>query len=213
MPWFYAGSTPLSTAWTGLPAGTLHTLLGMVRLTESKDASAFGHSARVAAYGARLAMAAGLSVADLPALEFGFLLHDIGKAAVSDQILQKPQRLTTTEYEAVKHHPEAGAWLLAPLLQNVEPRIVDVVLHHHERFDGAGYPAGLKGEAIPLWARICSIADACDVMTSLRPYRSPRSVDQAVDELCRCSGTQFDPLLTKLFIVEVVPKTQLALGL
>lgn len=204
MPWKNKGTTYRPTVWAELPVGLKQTLLGLIQVMEAKDPTGSGHSARVAAYGAQLARIAGLSPADLPAFEFGSLLHDIGKAAVSDQILHKPGRLTPAEYQAVMAHPVAGAWLLRPVLQDVDPRILDLVLYHHEHYDGSGYPEGLSGEAIPLWARICSIADAWDVMTSLRPYRSPFSLDRAVAELGRCAGTQFDPELTRLFIDQVI---------
>jgi HD-GYP domain-containing protein (c-di-GMP phosphodiesterase class II) len=205
MPCQYVATTPRPTEWAGLPDGLQQTLLGVVQALERKETTGPGHSARVAAYGTRLARAAGMAEADLLAFRFGLLLHDIGKIAVSDGILQKPGPLTASEYQAVQVHPLAGAWLLRPVLQDVEPRILDVVLHHHERFDGTGYPHGLRGQEIPLWSRMCSIADAWDAMTSTRPYQSPISVERAVAELQRGTSTQFDPELTALFIHNVVP--------
>jgi HD-GYP domain-containing protein (c-di-GMP phosphodiesterase class II) len=201
----YSSAAPPLWNWEELPVSLRQTLLGVVQVLEAKDSAGPGHSARVTAYGIRLARAAGLSQGEIPAFGFGTLVHDIGKIAIADGILQKPGPLSALEYKAVQTHPLVGAWLLRPLLQEVEPRVLDVVLYHHERFDGTGYPHALTGEAIPLWGRICSIADAWDAMTCPRPYRSPFSVEQAVAELRACSGTHFDPDLTALFIDKIVP--------
>ncbi|MFZ5825637.1 MAG: HD-GYP domain-containing protein [Bacillota bacterium] len=198
-------TTLWSTEWTGLPTALQQTLCSIVQALEDKDASGPGHSARVAAFGARLAQSTGLSPADIQVFMFASFLHDIGKIAVSDVILQKRGPLSAAEYLAVQVHPLAGAHLLRPLLHDAEPRILDVVLYHHERFDGKGYPHGVAGTSIPLWARICSIADAWDVMTTVRPYRPRLSLEEALDELHRCSGTQFDPELVTLFVDTVVP--------
>lgn len=205
MAWGHNSTAPPHWEWGELPAGVRQILLGIVQVWEAKDWAGPGHSARVTAYGTRLARAAGLSEAEIQAFGFGTMVHDIGKIAIADGILHKPGPLTAVEYEAVRAHPLVGAWLLRPAFQEVEPRVLDVVLYHHERFDGTGYPQALKGAAIPLWGRLCSIADAWDVMTSPRAYRSPFSFERAVDELHRCSGTHFDPELTALFIDQIIP--------
>jgi HD-GYP domain-containing protein (c-di-GMP phosphodiesterase class II) len=201
-----AATTLSPSEWTGLPGGLQQTLFGVVQALETKFNTGQGHSFRVAAYGTRLARAAGLAEADIPALRFGLLLHDIGKIAVSDRILQKTGPLSPEEYREVQVHPLVGLWLLRPVLHDADPRILDVVLHHHERLDGTGYPYGLKGNEISLWTRICSIVDAWDAMTSMRPYHSPFPVERAVGELQQGTGTQFDPELTTLFIHKVIPE-------
>lgn len=205
MAWEQIFTAPPQGNREELRVGLRQTLLGIVHILEKKDSEGPGHSARVTAYGTRLARAAGLSQTDIGAFELGTLLHDVGKIAIPDGILQKPGPLSALEYKTVQAHPVIGAWLLRPVFQDMEPRVLDVVLYHHERFDGTGYPHGLTGRAIPLWGRICCIADTWDVMTSPRPYRSPFSAEQAVAELRRCSGTQFDPELTSLFIDRILP--------
>jgi len=210
LTWEHVSAAPPLWEWEELPVSVRQTLLGVVQTLEAKDSAGPGHSARVTAYGTRLARAAGLSPSEILAFGFGTLIHDIGKIAISDGILQKPGRLSALEYKSVQAHPLVGGWLLRPVLQDVDPRVLDVVLHHHERFDGTGYPHALTGTEIPLWARLCCIADAWDVMTSPRVYRSPFTVEEAVAELRRCSGTQFDPDLTALFIDWVVPETTVA---
>lgn len=205
MAWEHMYAPPPNWTWEGLPVSLRQTLLGIVQVLEAKDNVGRGHSGRVTAYATRLARATGLSQTDIHVFGFGTLIHDIGKVAISDGILQKPGPLSALEYKAVQAHPVVGAWMLRPVFQDVEPRVLDVVLCHHERFDGTGYPRALAGKAIPLWGRMCAIADAWDVMTSPRSYRSVFSVEQAVAELRRCSGTHFDPELTALFVDKVVP--------
>ncbi|MBO9534416.1 MAG: HD domain-containing protein, partial [Solirubrobacteraceae bacterium] len=126
-----------------------------------------------------------------PQLQYGFLLHDIGKLAVPDAVLCKPGALTSDEWGMMRRHPGEGARILSsiPFLKGA----VDVVLHHHERWDGGGYPDGLTGDKIPVGARLFSIADTIDAMTSDRPYRSALPLPAAIDEVVRLSGSQFDP--------------------
>jgi HD-GYP domain-containing protein (c-di-GMP phosphodiesterase class II) len=145
----------------------------------------------VHAIGLLLARAIAPAEADDPQLAYGFLLHDIGKLSVPDAVLKKPGPLTDSEWTLMRRHPEAGARILdaIPFLD----RAVDVVLHHHERWDGRGYPAGLEADGIPLWARIFSVADTVDAITSNRPYRRGRPLEQAVREIVARAGTQFDP--------------------
>jgi response regulator RpfG family c-di-GMP phosphodiesterase len=137
---------------------------------------------------------------ELEAVAFGAILHDIGKIAMSDRVLNKPGRLDEVELERMREHPEIGGRICDPLASAV--RFGPIIRHHHERWDGTGYPRGLAGEEIPLGARIVAIADAYDAITFGRPYRRARTHDQAVDELARCSGSQFDPALVPYFITE-----------
>jgi len=131
-------------------------------------------------------------------------LHDIGKIGVRDSILNKPGPLSMDEYEIVKKHPSIGDSIVSELGLSPEER--SIIRHHHERWDGAGYPDGLSGEQIPLLARILSVADAFDAMTSKRAYRNAMSLDQALAELFKNRGKQFDPLALDAFL-EVVKKT------
>jgi HD-GYP domain-containing protein (c-di-GMP phosphodiesterase class II) len=124
-------------------------------------------------------------------LACGFLLHDVGKLAVPDAVLNKPGPLDADEWELMRRHPEKGAKILStiPFLD----RALDIVRHHHERWDGTGYPAGLPGDEIPLWARIFAVVDTVDAITSDRPYRQGRPLEVALEELRAGSGSQFDP--------------------
>jgi HD-GYP domain-containing protein (c-di-GMP phosphodiesterase class II) len=128
-------------------------------------------------------------------MAYGFLLHDIGKLAVPDAILRAPGRLSEEQWSLMRRHPEEGVRMLShvPFLG----RALDVVHHHHERWDGGGYPDGLRGDEIPLWARIFCVIDALDAMTAERPYRAARSYEVALEEIRRHSGTQFDPAVVE----------------
>jgi putative nucleotidyltransferase with HDIG domain len=126
------------------------------------------------------------------------LLHDIGKIGTYDYLLDKTERLTEEEFEFVKKHPEKSARILEPI-SRFEP-IIDIIKCHHEQYDGSGYPYGLKGEGIPLMARVLCVADCYDSMTADRPYRRAQGREYAISELRRCSGTQFDPEMVKVFI-------------
>jgi HD-GYP domain-containing protein (c-di-GMP phosphodiesterase class II) len=174
---------------------TLHALSAAL---ESRDRETEGHALRVVAYTARLAQQAGLDRQQLQPLLRGALLHDVGKIGVPDSILNKAGPLTDGEWKEMRRHPLIGAQMLQeiPFLADALP----VVRHHHERFDGSGYPHGLKGEAIPLGARIFSVVDTFDAITSDRPYRTARSVSEARAEIMRCAGTQFDPSVVEAFL-------------
>jgi HD-GYP domain-containing protein (c-di-GMP phosphodiesterase class II) len=126
------------------------------------------------------------------------VLHDIGKIAIPDEILRKPGRLTAEEFDVIRTHPARGEAILAPLeeLRSVLPAI----RHHHERFDGQGYPDQLAGKNIPLHARIICVADSFDAMTSKRYYHEAKSLEEGLEEIARCSGSQFDPGLAECFI-------------
>jgi ribonuclease P protein subunit RPR2 len=167
------------------------TVRALSNAVEARDAYTGKHAERVAAYGAVLAGHAGLDLGGRPEIEFGFLLHDVGKVAVPDAILFKPDRLTAEEYLRVARHPVVGAQILHDVAFLGDG--LEVVLHHHERWDGGGYPDGLAGESIPLAARVFAVADTLDALTSDRPYRQATSWLQARGIINAECGTQFDP--------------------
>lgn len=168
-----------------------------VNTLEAKDAYTAGHSQRVSEYAVALAKQVGLSAAEVETIHIAAHLHDIGKIGVPDGILLKSGPLKPSEYLVIQDHPQLGADILAgvPGLDAVAA----IVKHHHERFDGAGYPDRLEGYAIPLGARIVAIADAYDAMTSHRAYRRPLSCLEALAEIQSARARQFDPALTDAF--------------
>jgi HD-GYP domain-containing protein (c-di-GMP phosphodiesterase class II) len=167
------------------------TVESLATAIEAKDVTTGGHIERVRRLGLLLANEIVPREARDPEMAYGFLLHDIGKLAVPDAILRASGRLTEEQWALMRRHPEEGVRMLSgvPFLD----RALDVVRYHHERWDGGGYPAGLRGKEIPLWARIFSVVDALDAMTAERPYRPARSYQAALAEIRRHSGTQFDP--------------------
>jgi putative nucleotidyltransferase with HDIG domain len=180
----------------GLMMGLLHSLTSAV---DAKDAYTCGHSERVALVSRHLAQQMGLSEKDVEQIYMAGLLHDVGKIGVPEAVLQKTGKLTPEEFEQMKRHPQIGARILQDIKQVRE--IVPGVLHHHERYDGKGYPTGLAGEKIPLMGRIICLADCFDAMTSNRTYRKALPLEVALTEIRRCSGTQFDPRLTEYFLL------------
>jgi ribonuclease P protein subunit RPR2 len=172
------------------------TVRALALVVEAKDAGTGQHLERCRVYGMALLAEMGVADANREA-EFGFLLHDAGKVGVPERILNKPGPLTAAEWRIMRTHPVIGYQLVAdiPFLATA----AQVVRCHHETFDGTGYPEGLRGEEIPLPARAFSVVDAFDAMTVDRPYRRAFSVDQAVSELQRMAGTQFDPDVVGLF--------------
>ncbi len=179
----------------------LATVRTLGSVIEVKDPDLRGHSDAVAEYVLAVADRLEMEPRRREELLFGALLHDVGKVGISERILLKPGPLTDEERSVMQLHPRIGFHLIRqiPALQPIAP----AVLHHHERFDGDGYPGGLRGETIPLEARIIAVADAFSAMTTERPYRQPTSVEEACAELERCAGEQFDPQVVRLFVEEV----------
>ncbi|MGB9803718.1 HD-GYP domain-containing protein [Desulfofundulus sp.] len=167
----------------------------LVSALEARDPYSCGHSRRVADMAVALARLVGLKGGELEMVHIAAHLHDIGKIGIPDQILRKPGRLLPHEYAIIQRHPEIGYNILAKSRQL--KRIAVIVLHHHERWDGKGYPRGLKGEAIPLGSRIIALCDAVDAMTSERPYRPPLSWQQCWQEVLAGKARQFDPVLVE----------------
>ena len=173
-------------------------LASFSRALELRDPSLRGHGDRVALHAERIARVFGWNDARVAALRIAAVIHDLGKLTVPVEILRKPGSLTESELAEVRRHPGAGARMLdaMPAFRPVIP----FVLHHHERWDGGGYPNGRRAEEIPLEARILAVADAFDAMTSPRPYRPAISTEASLAEVDRCSGSQFDPTVAQAFL-------------
>lgn len=170
----------------------------LVSLVDLRDFYTGGHSSRVATYARNIGVRLGLADSDLDRVVMAALLHDIGKIGVPDHVLLKQGMLTDEEFGLIKKHPELG-WMA---LKNIEDfkSLSLIVLHHHERMDGRGYPGGLQGNAIPLGARIISVADSYDALTTNRPYRKARTQQLAIEELLSCEKTQFDSRILAAFL-------------
>jgi len=168
------------------------------QLLDLKDLNTGVHSTRLAEWGVRVGRELGLEEAELQNLEVAALLHDIGKVGIPDSILRKPERLDPEEYALMKKHSEYG-WAVLRMLPGFERAALDI-LHHHESFDGKGYPAGLTGAEIPVVSRIVCVIDAFDAMVSSRPYRKGLPYQEAVRRLNEASGTQFDPVVVQSFL-------------
>jgi putative nucleotidyltransferase with HDIG domain len=173
------------------------TLRALTAALEARDSETHGHSERVVSYSLRLGREYGLDEPQMKALEFGSLLHDIGKIGVPDSILRKPAKLTEEEWVRMREHPLHGQ----QILRGIEflEGAARVVAQHHEKWDGSGYPLGVSGEQIDLCARIFSVADAFDAMTSDRVYRRGKSYEAAAQELDEWAGRQFDPTVVQAF--------------
>jgi putative nucleotidyltransferase with HDIG domain len=188
----------------------LNTITALAATIDAKDHSTHGHSKKVMEYSVAIARELGLEKEEIETIRFAGLLHDIGKIGISEGILLKQDRLTDAEFDLISEHPKLGLLIMKQcgFLNKIAP----LTYHHHEKYDGTGYPDRIKGNEIPLGARILSVADSFEVMTSTRPYREALPVDLAVEELKRCSGTQFDPSVVKAFMRvlargEVVPRS------
>lgn len=170
----------------------------LISVINAKDRYTYGHVERVVIYSRIIAEGLGLDIEDKNNLVYGAYLHDIGKINISKEILNKKGKLTDEEWNELKQHPENGVEIIKPV-KSLE-KVIPLILHHHERYDGKGYPYNLKGEEIPYLSRILTIADSFDAMTSSRPYNIRKSYDEALEELKRCKGLQFDPELVDKFI-------------
>jgi putative two-component system response regulator len=173
-------------------------IAALANAVEAKDELTEQHCQRLSALAHRLGGEIGLASSELRAVIFGAVLHDVGKIGIRDAILTKPGPLTAEEWQEMRRHPLIGERICEPLVTSRE--FAPIIRHHHERWDGKGYPDGLRGDAIPIGARIVGVADAFDAMVHARPYRAARTVEQAVEELRRESGRQFDPTLVAAFV-------------
>jgi putative nucleotidyltransferase with HDIG domain len=179
------------------PRQTEQRLQILLHFLRYKSLHLYRHSLSVYSIAHSLAQSLSLSETEISTIKLAALCHDVGKIMLPDDILQKAGKLTQQEFETMKQHSASGAQLLQRM--NMPRQMIPLVYHHHERWDGAGYPDGIAGNTIPLGARIIALSDAFDAMTSHRPYQSPRTSVQALTELERCAGTQFDPFLTNHF--------------
>lgn len=177
----------------------LSTIVTLSGIAEAKDFYTDKHMKDIAEYSVDIARKLGLSEADVENIRMAALLHDLGKITVPDDILKKPGRLSEEEMEVIRKHPAHGA----KMIESIEPMkdAREIIRHHHEYYDGSGYPDGLRGEDIPLGARIIGVADAFDAMTSNRPYRKALPMDKVIKELKDFSGIQFDPDIVKVLIL------------
>ncbi len=187
----------------------LSIIYALAATVDAKDHYTYGHSRKVSEYAVAMAEILGLPEDKVATLRAASLLHDIGKVGIPDSILSKEGPLTDKEWEPVKAHPQLGVEILRHIIDLIN--CLPAILHHHEHYDGKGYPSGLKGNNIPVEGRILAIADAYDAMTSPRPYREQLPPQEALNELKRCAGTQFDPEMVDIFcqIVESIPSKRL----
>jgi HD-GYP domain-containing protein (c-di-GMP phosphodiesterase class II) len=176
----------------------IDTLRILIAAIDSRDDYTFGHSTRVAKMSLLIGRRLNLDTESLKKLQMACLFHDVGKIRLSDSILNKNLSLDEQEIILMNKHPEHGSEILG--LADSLRQYIPSILHHHEWYDGNGYPAGIKGEKIPVFSAIISLTDAYDAMTSKRPYRDVMSKEAAVEELQRCRGTQFNPRLTDIFV-------------
>ncbi|AOT71694.1 HD domain-containing phosphohydrolase [Geosporobacter ferrireducens] len=197
-------SDSILTKISQLQKSYLQTIEALVTTIEVKDPYTKGHSERVAKYS--LLISNYLHIDNAGIIETAALIHDIGKIGIPESILNKPGRLTEDEFSYIKQHPEIGYKILDMIEEFHE--IKHIIRHHHEWFNGQGYPLGLSGEAIPLGARVIAVADAFDAMTSSRPYKPPSSASEALEEIRRMSGKQFDPSVVNAFLAVMNPSLQ-----
>lgn len=191
-------NSELTETYGKLENAYLESVQTLRNTVEAKDTYTRGHSDRVSEYSVLIGKKLGLSEKDLETLRVGGLFHDIGKIGVPDSILQKNGSLDDDEYSQIKQHPNIGVHILAHA--TIFKDILDIVEHHHEKYDGSGYPSKLAGEDIPYLARIAAIADSFDAMASRRSYRDALPIETIISEFERCRGTQFDPEIDDLFL-------------
>ncbi|MCL5024893.1 MAG: HD domain-containing protein [Chloroflexi bacterium] len=188
----------LETALEQMMAPEMAMLHTLTEVLEARDGYTAGHSNSVSKYAGLIARQMGLSDPEAERVERAAMLHDIGKVGVPDAVLLKPGPLDDAEWSAICNHPSVGARILAPL--EAFRKEADLLLHHHERWDGQGYPSGLKGNDIPLGARILAVADVFNALTSARPYRTAHSVEEAIAMLRKMAGVQLDPKVVEAFL-------------
>lgn len=181
-----------------LERAEIDTIEALILTAEAKDFYTHGHSKRVARYSLAIAKEMGLTREEQATIERSAILHDLGKIGISDNILKKDGKLTEREWEIMKAHPQMGTDILRPL--RFLTKETDIILHHHEMYDGSGYPAGLKGDDIPLGAQIIAVADTFDAMNTARSYRGPLPRDKIVSELQEASGRQLNKSIAKVFL-------------
>lgn len=174
------------------------TAITLAKAIEKRDRYTGGHTDRVTEYAKLTAKQLDWPEERLAVLELAGHLHDVGKIGVPDAVLNKPGKLTVEEFEMMKAHPEIGEQIIRGI--DFLEALVPYVLYHHERYDGKGYPKGLSGEAIPIEGRLLAVSDTFDAMTSSRPYRKQLDPERAIEEIKRCSGTQFDPNIVGVFL-------------
>jgi ribonuclease P protein subunit RPR2 len=191
-------SRELHEAVESLQEAYLATMRALAQVVEEKDPATAGHLSRTQRYGLGLARWVDPELADRADVAYGFLLHDIGKVGVPGHILRKPGPLDEDEWKVMREHPAIGARIIEPI--RFLAGAMEIVRSHHERWDGTGYPDGLVGEEIPASARIFSIADSFDAMTSDRPYRRAMPIEAALEEIRRGAGSQFDPFVAVRFL-------------
>jgi len=184
--------------YESLYVNVLDTFKALIASIQVRDQYTEDHSLRVTKQSLLLAREMGCSSGEIESLKIAGSLHDLGKVAIPDNVLLKPDRLTNEEYEIIKQHPEIGEKILKPVA--IFERERTIIRHHHERWDGNGYPASLSGEDIPLLARILAITDTFDAITNNRPYRQAQSVETAIEEIKKNRGTQFDPSIADRFL-------------
>lgn len=191
-------SRQLEEALEGIRETYVATMTSLAQVVEAKDSTTRGHLDRTHRYGLALAERVAPELAARPEVGYGFFLHDIGKVGVPEAVLCKPGPLDDAEWAVMREHPAIGAQIVSPI--RFLAGAVEIVRSHHERWDGAGYPRGLRGEEIPLAARVFSVADSFDAMTSDRPYRAALPLQRTLAEIRDGAGTQFDPNVARAFL-------------
>ena len=191
-------SNSLKEAYSKLNLSYKSTIIALSKAVDARDTYTAGHSERVTQISLKIGQALALSPEQLNLIEIAALFHDVGKIGIPDQVLNKPGKLTDEEFNQIKEHPSIGV----NILKTIEflDKTLPMILHHHEKYDGSGYPFGISRETIPLESRIICVADSYDAMTSDRPYRKGLPHSVAVDELIKFKGIQFDPIIVEAFL-------------